>query len=266
MALYGGDKPHLFVKAVQSVFANTILPNQCLIVLDGPLPTELDQTALELSKQYPIIEFIRLPKNRGLANALNIGLQSVRFSWVIRADSDDINLPQRFEVLAKTVQQHPSLQLVGSAILEVDEEGKPLTVREVPVTEKEIRQFAKTRNPFNHMAVAYRLDAVLACGGYPNIFLKEDYGLWCYFLAKNFPVANLKEVLVHACAGMGMFRRRGGWRYAKSEWQMQNLLVHSGLKGKARALIDGIMRATFFLIPASWRGFLYVHLLRQSAK
>ena len=266
MALYGGDRPHLFVKAVQSVFVNTILPNQCLIVLDGPLPTELDQAALELSKQYPIIEYIRLPKNRGLANALNIGLKSVRFPWVVRADSDDINLPHRFEMLAKTVQQHPSLQLVGSAILEIDEEGKPLTVREVPVTEKEIRQFAKTRNPFNHMAVAYRLDAVLACGGYPNIFLKEDYGLWCHFLAKNLPVANLKEVLVHAFAGMGMFRRRGGWRYAKSEWQMQNLLVHSGLKGKARALIDGIMRATFFLIPASWRGFLYVHLLRKSAQ
>lgn len=266
MALYSGDRPHLFAKAVQSVFVNSVLPNQYLIVVDGPLPTELDQVAVGLSKQYPLIEFIRLPKNIGLANALNIGLESVRFPWVVRADSDDINLSHRFEMLAKAVQQNPSLQLVGSAILEVDEQGKPLTVREVPSTEKEIRQFAKTRNPFNHMAVAYRLDAVVSCGGYPNIFLKEDYGLWCHFLAKNLPVANLKEVLVYASAGMGMFRRRGGWRYAKSEWQMQNLLVHSGLKGSGRALIDGVMRATFFLIPASWRGFLYVYLLRQSAK
>lgn len=266
MALYGGDKPNLFTNAIKSVFDNTLLPNQCLVVIDGSLPDELDQIVLKLTQQYPSLECIRLPKNGGLAHALNIGLHSVKYPWVVRADSDDINLPNRFEVLAKAVQQYPELQLLGSAILEIDEEGQSSTVREVPVTEKEIRLFAKTRNPFNHMAVAYRLEAVLACGGYPNIFLKEDYGLWCHLLAKKLPVANLKEVLVHASAGMGMFKRRGGWRYAKSEWQMQNLLVDSGLKGRARALVDGLIRATFFLIPASWRGFLYIHLLRKPAE
>lgn len=264
MALYGGDNPYLFEKAVHSVFANTLLPNQCLIVVDGPISVALIELTEKLKEQYPAIEYIQLPKNLGLANALNEGLKHIRYPWVVRADSDDINLPNRFEVLAKVLQEHPSLQLFSSAILEIDERANPLTVREVPCTESQIREFVKTRNPFNHMAVAYKLDAVLACGGYPNIFLKEDYGLWCHFLHKQFPVANIQDVLVHASAGMGMFRRRGGWRYAKSEWQMQNLLVESGLKGRARAVFDGLIRAIFFLIPASVRGFLYVHLLRKS--
>lgn len=265
MALYGGDKPHLFEKAVHSVFNNSLLPKQCLIVVDGPITSALEELVAKLKDQYPTLEFIRLPKNVGLANALNEGLKHIRYPWVVRADSDDINLSNRFEVLANVLQEQPSLQLFGSAILEVDEQGNPLTVREVPCTESQIREFVKTRNPFNHMAVAYKLDAVLACGGYPNIFLKEDYGLWCHFLAKRLPVANIKDVLVHASAGMGMFRRRGGWRYAKSEWQMQSLLVESGLKSRVRAIVDGVIRATFFLIPASVRGFLYVHLLRKSA-
>lgn len=263
MALYGRDKPNLFIKAIQSVFANTLHPNQVLVVVDGPLSIELDQTVSKLHQEFPEIEFVRLPKNIGLANALNAGLQSIRFPWVVRADSDDINLVNRFEVLANIVREDPSLQLVGSAILEIDEEGNPLKVREVPTSEKEIRQFAKTRNPFNHMAVAYKLNAVLESGGYPNIFLKEDYGLWCHFLARNLPVANVRQVLVHASAGLGMFRRRGGWRYAQSEYRMQKLLVHSGLKGRVSALKDGVMRATFFLIPASWRGFLYSNFLRK---
>lgn len=265
MALYGGDKPFLFEKAVHSVFSNTLQPNQCIVVIDGPIPEDLKKVVSEFSDQYPLIEFIHLPHNIGLANALNIGLKAVKCDWVVRADSDDVNLPERFESLAMKLQRQPDLQLFGSAILEVDESGKPLTVREVPSTEQEIRQFAKTRNPFNHMSVAYRLDAVIACGGYPAIFLKEDYGLWCHFLARKLLVANLKEILVHATAGMGMFHRRGGWAYAKSEWQMQILLVQSGLKGGIRAVIDGVLRATFFLIPASVRGFLYVHLLRKSA-
>jgi glycosyltransferase involved in cell wall biosynthesis len=265
MALYQGDKPALFEKAVNSVFANTLLPNQCIIVIDGPIPDLLEKCVSDFRKKYPMIEIIRLSENMGLAHALNKGLQAVKYSWVVRADSDDINLPQRFETLSATLNQQPHLQLFGSAILEIDEEGKPLTVREVPCTDGEIRQFAKTRSPFNHMAVAYRLDAVMACGGYPNIFLKEDYGLWCYFLARKLPVANIKAVLVHASAGMNMFRRRGGWRYAQSERQLQSLLVHSGLKGGLRAIVDGLLRATFFLIPASVRGFLYVRVLRKLA-
>lgn len=47
---------------------------------------------------------------------------------------------------------------------------------------------------------------------------------------------------------------------------MQKLLVHSGLKGGIRALFDGLVRASFFLIPASWRGYLYVRFLRNTPK
>lgn len=266
MALYGGDKPPLFEKAVNSVFSNSLLPNQCLIVVDGPISSALTGLTIALKNQYPTIEFVRLPKNVGLANALNEGLKLVRYPWVVRADSDDINLPNRFEFQAKVLEEQPHLKLFGSSILEFDESGKPLSVRLVPCTELEIRQFVKVRNPFNHMAVAYKLDAVLACGGYPNIFLKEDYGLWCYFLQKQFPVANTQDILVNATAGLGMFKRRGGWRYARSEWQMQNLLVECGLKGWVRAIFDGVIRATFFMIPASIRGFLYLRLLRKSTE
>lgn len=265
MAVYGRDQARLFGNAVRSIFANTLIPNQCIIVVDGPIPHDLEEQISVLSREYSPLEWVRLPSNMGLAQALNKGLQVVKFPWVVRADADDINLPHRFATLAQAVRRNPGLQLLGSAILEVDEQGMPLTVKEVPCAEKEILQFAKTRNPFNHMTVAYRLDAVIACGTYPNIFLKEDYGLWCHFLAKQLPVANIKEVLVHATAGMEMFRRRGGWRYAKSEWEMQLLLVRLGLKGLVRAILDGTMRAVFFLIPAKIRGFLYITLLRKSA-
>lgn len=264
MALYGGDRAELFEAAVHSVFANTVLPDQFLVVVDGPIPTGLKVAITNLQILYPLIEFIYLPENKGLANALNIGLTFVKYEWVVRADADDINLSERFYTLAKACLANTNIQLVGSSILELDERGHALAIRELPSSEKDIRQFAKTRNPFNHMTVAYRLESVLACGGYPNIFLKEDYGLWCHFLAKKYSVMNVGLVLVHASAGMSMFRRRGGWRYAKSEWQMQRLLVKSGLKNGARAFFDGILRAGFFLIPSRVRGYIYLHFLRKS--
>jgi len=263
MALYGGDRADLFERAVHSVFANTLLPNQFLIVVDGPISNNLKASVNALGRRYPLIEFVYLPENKGLANALNFGLQLVKFVWVVRADADDINLPDRFCVLAAVCEKHPGIQLVGSAILEVSEDGLPLAVREPPCSERAIRQFVKTRNPFNHMTVAYRLAAALDCGGYPHIFLKEDYGLWCLFLAKGYSVMNLKTILVHASAGMSMFKRRGGLRYAQSELQMQKLLIQCGLKNSFRGVFDGILRAGFFLIPSRIRGYVYMLFLRK---
>jgi len=263
MALYHGDRADFFERAVSSVFSNTLKPNQFIVVVDGPIPNQLMLSVEKIRNQYPLVEFMHLPTNQGLANALNHGLRSIRFPWVVRADADDINLPERFFSLAELIKKNPEAKLIGSAILEVDEHEKPIAIREVPCSEEEIRIFAKTRNPFNHMAVAYRLDAIQACGGYPRIFLKEDYGLWCHFLAKQFRAINTNQVLVHATTGVDMFKRRGGWSYAKSEIQMQRLLVDSGLKSYPRAVLDGLVRAIFFLIPPSLRGYLYIHALRK---
>jgi len=264
MALYHGDRPELFDQAIHSVFSNTLLPDDFVVVVDGPIHEQLESAVNKIQSQYPLIQFIFLPKNQGLAYALNIGLELVKTEWVARADADDINLPKRFEIQANIIIKNPQIQLLGSSILEVDQNGSPLAIREMPCSESEIRKFARRRNPFNHMSVVYRTNVVRACGGYPHIFLKEDYGLWSLLLARNVRAMNTDHILVHASAGMEMFRRRGGLRYAKSEWAMQKLLIQCGLKGSWSAILDGCIRATFFLIPSRIRGFFYLRFLRKS--
>lgn len=266
MALYFKDDPRLFKKAVESVFRNTLLPSELVIVIDGPIGVNLEEVLENLKAQFSGIKIIRLEANKGLATALNVGLKEIKCSWVVRADADDVNLPERFQVLADLVRDSPELALIGSAILEVDKKGAPLMIRELPISLEQIRQFARRRNPFNHMTVAYRRDCVLEVGGYPNVFLKEDYALWCHLLKAGYQVANTKTVLVHATAGDDLYRRRGGWKYAKSEWQLQNILVQCGLKNKISALHDGILRALIFLAPSEIRSFIYKKFLRKISK
>lgn len=263
MALYGGDRNDLFIRAVHSVFSNTLLPNQFLIIVDGPIPDSLSASVRMLKEHYPLIEFVYLSENKGLANALNVGLRLVKFAWVLRADADDVNLPERFMTLATICAENPQVQLIGSAILEVDETGRQLVKRIPPKTMDKIRIFARKRNPFNHMTVAFRLDAIQELGGYPSIYLKEDYGLWCKCLAANISMANTDEVLVWATTGMPMYRRRGGWRYVQSEYALQKLMLNLGLKNFIQALYDGILRSIFFLIPARLRGVIYLGALRE---
>lgn len=263
MALYKGDSADLFIKAVESVLNNILLPNQFIIVIDGPLSSQLEKVVLDFGIKKYQIEFIRLTECSGLANALNYGIKYVRHEWIVRADADDINLPDRFLRLAYASRNNPSLQLIGSNILEMDRQGRPIAIRDMPKSQSDIRKYSRMRCPFNHMSVAYRCTAVLNCGGYPNIYLKEDYGLWALFLKRNYSVENISNVLVHASAGIDMYSRRGGWRYAKSEINLQKLLVSANLKGNITAIFHGIIRAIFFIIPSRCRGFIYINYLRK---
>lgn len=264
MALYQGDKVILFDKALASIFSNTLQPNQILLVIDGQITSELENVLVKFNQLFPgRIEELRLKDNLGLAKALNEGLKNIAFEWVVRADADDINLPNRFEVLAKIIQANPDLDILGSAITEIDESGKFLARRMVPCEQSAILKYARFRNPFNHMSVAYKCKSVLGLGGYPNLYLKEDYALWVKALSKPLIVANTNEVLVHATTGSFMYGRRGGLRLAKTEIELQELLVACGLKTKNRALLDGVVRAGFCLVPSYLRKLLYLKLLRS---
>lgn len=266
MPVYLRDDPCLFELAVDSVFSNTLPPTQFVLVVDGPLSFGLEQKLLALIRRHgALIEVLRLPRNVGAAHARNAGLAHTGLPWVVNADADDFNLPHRFAALAALLVKQPELVLFGSAVLEVDNSGCPTAIRAVPTSETEIRNFVKFRNPFNGMSVAYRRELALACGGFPDVHLREDYALWCRMLSHDIRVANTAEVLVRASAGLAMYRRRGGWRYAKAEWELQNLMVICGLKTKGRAWRDGFIRAAGFLAPAALRGKLYEMFLRKAA-
>jgi len=75
---------------------------------------------------------------------------------------------------------------------------------------------------------------------------------------------NIPQVLVHATAGKALYARRGGWKYAKAEWQMQQLLVDLKIKHSLQALLDGLLRSIIFLLPNSLRGLIYTHFLRKA--
>lgn len=260
MAVYFKDNPCLFANALNSICLQTELPDEVVLVEDGPLTSELSALIDSFRTKLNIVS-VKLSENKGLAVALNAGLKVVSNDIVYRADSDDVNRPDRFEKQLKFFLD--DYDLVGGAIQEIDEAGVPIAVRSLPTDDVDIRKFLKFRNPFNHMSVAFRKDVVLACGGYPNIYLKEDYALWAKMLNYNARALNLKDVLVDATAGNGMYRRRGGWRYCLSEIELQKHLLRCGVKNLFEAVFTGVIRSSVFLVPAYLRGFIYERFLRN---
>jgi glycosyltransferase involved in cell wall biosynthesis len=261
MAVYVKDDPTLFERAVKSILHATLLPKEIIIVRDGPVGHGL-AAVLDSISVFNQIKIVRLDKNSGLAAALNVGLTHVTTPYVFRADSDDFNLPHRFERQIRVLVE--GYDLVGAAILELDQDFRPLAKRYTPSSQTDILNFIKWRNPFNHMTVAFRLDSVLRVGGYPEVHLKEDYALWATMLANSARVCNIEEVLVHATAGRDMYKRRGGWRLVLSEIEMQSLMVRLGLHSICGAILRGTLRSLVLLLPAMLRGIIYERFFRKN--
>lgn len=265
IAVYGGDDSALFRTAMESIFSNTLLPTWTVLVVDGPVPNELEQVIASFELREGI-SVHRLVKNLGLFNALNYGLNHIETEWTVRADADDYNRPDRFEALSDALYQaERNLDIIGSAIKEVDIDGIEIAVRRTPAKHEEIISFAVKRNPFNHMTVAFRTKCAKEAGGYPDVYLKEDYALWVKMLANGARAANVSDTLVHATTGYGMYKRRGGLRYAVSEIKLQRHLIKCGLKGPGGAILHGALRSMLFLAPVGLRAFLYKNFLRRDA-
>jgi glycosyltransferase involved in cell wall biosynthesis len=235
------------------------------LVVDGPIPESLDQIIDRFVLDNDLI-VCRLPENKGLFNALNHGLKIIDTEWTVRSDADDYNRPDRFESLSNAFcQATETLDIVGSEILEVDKDGTKIAVRRTPQCHSDIVHYARKRSPFNHMTVAFRTQLVKDVGGYPDVYLKEDYALWVQLLANGARAANVPDTLVHATTGREMYKRRGGLRYAFSEFKLQKLLVKCGLKGWGVALLHGTVRSIVFLAPARLRSMIYLKFLRDNA-
>lgn len=262
MAVYYRDDPALFFLALSSVYENSVMPSQLVLVQDGPVGEALTNVISSFQSR-PGFQLVRINRNVGLAAALNEGLRYITSDFVFRADSDDINLPNRFATQLPLLIE--GLDLVGSSILEIDRNSRPIAIRRPPLSASDIRVFVTKRNPFNHMTVAFRRSVVLRAGGYPNIHLKEDYALWATMIAGGASCQNIEEVLVHANAGLSMYKRRGGLRYVRSEIEMQTNLVRLGLQSFWSAVFVGCARSVVFLFPTSLRGFIYEKFLRNKA-
>lgn len=259
MPVYGGVTPERFEQALASVYAGTLLPNAVCLVVDGPVPARLTRS-IDLSIERFAPTLVRLSEQGGIARALNAGLREIETDWVARFDADDVNLPDRFALQAAAMTG--DVDIVGGMIREVDEDGRVIGLRTPPLDHAAIMQYARTRNPFNHMTVAFRREMAAACGFYPLLPHGEDYGLWSSMLARGARCRNLPDILVEATAGMAMYRRRGGWDKAVAEIPLQRHLVRQGLKSAPQGILQGLSRAAFSLAPSRLRGLVYERFLR----
>jgi len=257
MSIYIKENPESFSKCLSSILSQTALPDELIIIKDGPLNAELEQVLSELN--CPVdLQIIALPENITQGPARGKGLLAARNEWVAIMDSDDICRPDRFEKQIEMIAKKPALGLIGGQISEFrDAPEHVVAMRDVPLEHGAIVEFAKGRNPFNSMTVILRRDIALKAGNYKYFPMFEDYDLWVRMIKEGAICANHSDVLVDARVGSGMYERRRGISYVRAEIKMQRQLLELGFIGRGRFIKNIIIRVPIRLLPGKLVAKMY---------
>lgn len=262
ISVYAKENPIYFSKCLDSVVTQSLVPNELIIVKDGPLTHALEEVIERLSFEGTLT-VIDLPENVTQGPARAIGLLAANYEWVAIMDSDDLCCSDRFEKQVRMIEENPMISLIGGQIDEfLDSPNKPVSQKCVPVTHSTIVDYAKKRNPFNHMTVMLKRDIAIQAGNYDYFPGFEDYDLFIRMIKLGALCGNHTDVLVHARVGNGMYKRRRGLKYIQSEWQMQQKMRHIGLVNNIEFLVNLCVRIPVRLLPAWALELLYKQFTR----
>ncbi|WP_148614620.1 glycosyltransferase [Nocardioides rubriscoriae] len=259
MPVHAGVRPEHLAEALTSLAGQTRRADETVVVVDGPVPDEHEAVL----GRFADLVVVRSTTQQGAGPALSRGLSACRGTYVARADSDDVNEPDRL------ARQLALLTATGADLCStamVEFESDPYRVRGVRRTAVEHAEFARLmpgRNPVNHPTVVFRRATAQAVGGYGDLPLLEDYDLWARMLVGGARFVGLDAALVRYRVD-GMHERRTGSTARTSEVELQRRLVSYGLVSPARGRLNLVVRGTYHRLPRPVLERVYALLFRRA--
>lgn len=263
LSVYKNDN-YLFLKeSIDSLICQTLSPNEIIIVIDGPVEKKiLDYlNSLDLN----IFNLVYLDENKGLANALNVGIKIAKNSLIARMDSDDICYPDRFKKQIEFMNKN-DVDILGGQILEFGcAKDDIISERRVPLHHCEIIDFMKFRSPFSHPTIMFKKNVFETLGGYDTNIFPEDYDFFVRAYLKGFRFANLQDNILWFRMGEDRskaIKRRWGVLYAKNEFKLYKKFYRLGFYNAVTFLKAVLFKIPIRLLPFSLYKFIYFKILR----
>lgn len=213
LCVYRGDEPARFTAAVQSLLDQEPDPelafeSRLYLGIDGPLPAALEGAVSALLPRLHRV--YRAPVNQGLARTLNALLQHLGDErFVFRMDADDVALPQRYRLQLAYLRAHPEIDILGTAITEVDEASGSTRIVRFARGPADALARSHRRVPVAHPTVCVRRRVFDTVAGYPERGTNEDVALWFECMRHGMRFDNLDEPLLRYRISPAFWQRRG---------------------------------------------------------
>ena len=266
-SVYYKEKPEFFDRALESVYGQTVKADEWVIVKDGPIPQEL-QNVIDKYKGYEGVRIkeVQLEENKGLGIALSIGVPECSHELIARMDSDDIAVPNRFELQLAEFEKDSALDVCGGHIIEFEEDpSNPIAERKVPLAHDEIVKYQKKRSAFNHVTVMFKKSKVLEAGNYKDCPLMEDDMLWVDMILAGAQCMNIDEYLCKVRTNRDMIARRGGLKYYKKYKRARKMIYRTGFISYGQYLKTNVIQFCVCIMPGWLRRFVFFRMIHKKA-
>jgi glycosyltransferase involved in cell wall biosynthesis len=237
-------------------------PDQIVLVLDGPLRDDLYDAVnffkVELGSAMTVVE---LSESKGLAIALNYGLAYCNHEYIARMDTDDISLPTRFSNQIEYLIKHPEVDVVGSWISEINDDGY-VTRAEVRYPESHIDCFRmfSSRVPIAHPTAMFRKSFFQKVKSYPtNILLEEDTLLWYEGFLNGCIFSNIQTVTLQYRRSRNFFAKRLNFKKTLQLLFWRIFIINRKLRFGVKADFLAIAYFAMTFLPSVVKRFLYQH-------
>ena len=106
----------MILEAVESICAQTLLPQKIIIVDDG----STDESSLKIlnsierNSDLPVPVSIHYQKNKGVSSARNAGIKKTGAPLVLVLDGDDKLKPEYVEYVSRLLRENPSMAAASS--------------------------------------------------------------------------------------------------------------------------------------------------------
>ncbi|BDU23575.1 glycosyltransferase [Flavobacterium sp. GSB-24] len=248
LSVYFKENPTYLRQSLESVINQTLKPKEIVLVKDGALTSELDSVIEEYERNYSkVFKVIALPENKGLANALNVGINNAKYSLIARMDSDDICFNDRFEKQINALNEF-NLDIVGGQIIEFGRDiNDVISHRIVPCEHSDIVKLLKFRSPFSHPTVLFKKEVFNVLKGYDSSIFPEDYDFFVRAYLGKFKLGNIPDEVLWFRIGENRseaIKRRWGVKYAKNEFNLYRKFLRISFFN-----YSDFFKVVFFKIP-----------------
>lgn len=169
-------------EALESLASQTLVNIEIVAIDDGSTDETLDLLEGWAGKDQRMV-VLRQPHS-GIIGALNSGLAACRATYIARMDADDRSHPERLQIQASYLDEHPDITAVGCLVKGFPEgevrEGFQIYIDWLNslLEDEDIRREIFVESPIAHPSVMFRKERVEQVGGYQDHGWPEDYDLW----------------------------------------------------------------------------------------
>ncbi len=182
------------VSFIESVLRSTLLPKELILVDDGS--KDDSRRILSGYNHLSFLKPIYFEANKGLTAALNAALDASTCQYIMRADPDDVLLPERIEMQMKFLQSNPKVDVVGTNVMYFsDRDGSVVNTSNFPLTHEDITaRFRSGEHGLQHPTVCAKAE-VYQSYRYQKIFPAEDYEIFSRMVKDGKIFSNLPDKL-----------------------------------------------------------------------